>query len=172
MNSIEGGKRRNFLKIVAAGAGAVLGSYVGNEINFLRGHHKDWGIDFDFNDKELSFDEAAQFTRRIGKVFTELNLSKWKPELTQEFLTGWVLEAADQIQDEGLVANVRLPASFDFFYPDSGDMANHVLGYSDCSRYVRLNSRFLNPATPWYNSPWSLGTIVHEMVHFEAQAAQ
>ena len=122
------------------------------------------GIEIE-NRKEVTFNELAALSIRLGRVYNALDLLDWRIDPSPEFITGLAEEAADQILVEGISDELVIPAELNFFHPENAYEINHVFGRTSCIRDIHLNSRFRNPASSLYQDPRIIGTVVHEEIH-------
>lgn len=126
-------------------------------------------IELDADDERVSYRECMQLCLRLGRAAQTLQLSTWRPPLTEETLLSWSQEVSLQMEAEGLVDTPPVPKDLSYFQPTDGNEANHTLAYTDCETYIKLSDRFHSPMTGWYNSPDWVAAVAHELVHLGAQ---
>lgn len=126
-------------------------------------------VEFDLDFQKLTFDEAAQLTLRLGETSRLLNLANWRPVLTPGSLLSWAKEVGYIMAAEGITDKTPIPPDIEYFVPDNSNEANHILGYTDCESFLKINERLSQEMATWYNSPDWPGTVTHELVHYEVQ---
>jgi hypothetical protein len=157
--------RREFLQLATlGGVGFVLGAA---EIDRRLRTDSTFKIEFDGDDKSLSFEECSQLAIRMDKLYDKL--PEYKPHMTQEDLLAWAMEMIPMFEYEGIVSQSKWPKieGVNFFLFPDGESDNHVAGRSDCANYTALNVRYANPHSSWYEDDDAPFTLLHELAHIQ-----
>lgn len=158
--------RRDFIKAGLATLGGlfIVGNAVANEARHYLSRDPVFKIEFDNNDEGMSFDEAAALAIRFDKAFDRLPVPEFAN--TPEELTEFALELLPQFEHEGIVSQSHYPEVVEFTYYTDGNLANQVLGQSNCSTYAKVNGRITFETSTWGDTE-ALFTIAHELTHVQ-----
>ena len=162
--------RRTALKLGLLGIETLV---LKKAIDYLGGARYDptFKVEFDGNQKELSFNECAQLARRFDKIYD--SLPEYRPSMTQEDMQKWALEVIPMFEYEGFTGTARWPKAeqVGFMAFADGDSHNHVLGRSNCDSYAILSFRSANEHSSWFQDDDTTGAFIHELAHVQQAEA-
>lgn len=150
--------RRDFLKMIVIGGGAIL---AGDAPNILI--DPVFRIDFEGRD-ELTFESAAALALRFDKALDKVDQPHF--DNTNRGLLNYSKEIIPQFSYEDVVKYVRWPEILEFKIFEDGVRANHVLGTSNCDTKAFLNGRYEIDTSKWKRGQ-ELFTLIHELAHIQ-----
>jgi len=158
--------RREVLKLGMAGVAAwLLGGNVPQIIlSYEQSHSYDFAtrVWLDRDSDHLSFDEVAQMAIRLAKISATY---EYKPDIGIESI--WELSRIIQrhLVTSGVVKG-EVTAIKVIEYSEKLRGTGHV-AISDCIGAIYLNSELVDQNSLYYQSPFLLPTLVHEIFHLQ-----
>jgi hypothetical protein len=149
--------------IVLAG---LLAANVGQVIRYYDAYRIDpWLATLADGDAELSLFEAQALAMRFHALTEEIDGSGWHPEATEERLDQWVAELIPMYAYEGVSDRTKVPNMVALVRWQEAFAHNKIGGRSDCGQYAVVNYRYMNPISEWYQRPYWIGILTHELAH-------
>jgi hypothetical protein len=116
-------------------------------------------------DAELSLFEAQALAIRFHAMTEEIDASGWYPEATEERLDQWAHELLPMYAYEGVSERTRIPKAVALVQWREPFPHNKIGGRSDCGSYAVVNYRYFNEISDWYQRPYWIGILTHELAH-------
>lgn len=159
----SGISRREFMTIATTLGGLAV-------VNLMTRHfRKDPVFKTEFDqDKSLSFKEAAGLALFFDKVYDMMPTEEIKTSINFQEMVSWTIEVLPQFEYEGAVDRAMVPYDLGFQTFIDAMSHNHTAGRSNCDEFV-TNYRFTNPNSSWYQDPYWIPTVIHELVHIQQQ---
>ena len=112
---------------------------------------------------------AAELALRLDGLLDQVE--EPKVEITQATIAAWTVEILPYFEYEGITSASVTPDSVKLTLFPSAMENFHVLGQAFCDVFgggpVDLNGRVANPTSAWYDKPFVLATLVHELGHIQ-----